>query len=234
MQEDYNVTFAFCRKSMIHIRQKYGIDAVFGLTKAEDVWSGMEKCLYDNGKTLHFSKCGELPCIRAKQINRGIPLSVKGGNLRFKFHGIEFGIKADDRFQNDEVNAVLAYLASADEMDKKAVDTFMEYGYCIDTYRPCYASLVVKKIRKKYRIYLHLTIEGKAVPKYDRYGKPRHKYGKGTVGADIGTQTVAYTSDTEVGLKNLSERGNSITRSERLERLYYRAMDRSGRAANSC
>lgn len=232
MQEDYNVTFAFCRKSMIHIRQKYGIDAVFGLTKAEDVWSGMEKCLYDNGKTMHFSKYGELPCIRAKQISRGIPLSVKGGNLRFKFHGIEFGIKADDRFQNDEVNAVLAYLASADEMDKKAVDTFMEYGCCIDTYRPCYASLVVKKIRKKYRIFLHLTIEGKAVPKYDRYGKPRYKYGKGTVGADIGTQTVAYTSKTEVGLKNLSERGNSITRSERLERLYYRAMDRSRRATN--
>ena len=142
MQEAYNLTFAFCYKSMIHIRQKYGIDSVFGLTKAEDVWRGMEKCLYDNGKTLHFSKYGELLCIRAKQINRGIPLSVKDGNLRFKFHGIEFGIKTDDRFQNDEVNAVLAYLASADEMDKKAVDTFLEYGYCIDTYRPCYVTLV--------------------------------------------------------------------------------------------
>ena len=47
------------------------------------------------------------------------------------------------------------------------------------------------------------------------------------IGADIGTQTVAYTSDTEVGLKNLSERGRSIQKSERLERLYYRAMDRS-------
>ena len=54
-----------------------------------------------------------------------------------------------------------------------------------------------------YRAYLHLTIEGKAKPKYDKYGNPRHKYGKGMIGADIGTQTVAYTSDTEVGLKNL-------------------------------
>ena len=27
-------------------------------------------------------------------------------------------------------------------------------------------------------------------------GNPRHKYGKGMIGADIGTQTVAYTSDT--------------------------------------
>ena len=45
-------------------------------------------------------------------------------------------------------------------------------------------------------------------------------YGNGIVGADIGTQTVAYTSDTEIRLKNLSERGNSIQKSERLERLY--------------
>ena len=84
----------------------------------------------------------------------------------------------------------------------------------------------------RYRVYLHLTIEGKAKPKYDKYGNPRHKYGKGMIGADIGTQTVAYTSDTEVGLKNLSERGNSIQTSERKERLLYRAMDRSRRATN--
>ena len=38
-----------------------------------------------------------------------------------------------------------------------------------------------------------LTIEGKAKPKYDRFGNPRHKFGKGIIGADIGTQTVAYT-----------------------------------------
>jgi transposase len=87
-------------------------------------------------------------------------------------------------------------------------------------------------IRGKYRVYLHLTIEGKAKPKYDKLGDPRHKFGKGIVGADIGTQTVAYTSDTEVGLKNLAERGHSIQKSERLERLYYRAMDRSRRATN--
>lgn len=102
MQKAYNVTWDHCRKSMIPIGRKYGINAVFALTKAEDVWRGIENCLY----------------------------------------------------------------------------------------------------------------------------------GKGVIGADIGTQTVAYTSDTEVGLKNLSERGNSIQTSERKERLLYRAMDRSRRAAN--
>ena len=130
------------------------------------------------------------------------------------------------------MNAVLSYLSEPKIIDKKAVETFIENACCMDTYRPCYATLVPKLIRGRYRVYLHITIEGKAVPKYDRFGNPRHKLGTGFIGADIGTQTVAYTSDAEVGLKNLSERGNSIQTSERKERLLYRAMDRSRRATN--
>ena len=232
MQKQYNITWDFCRTAMIPIGKKYGIDAVFALTKAEDVWRGMEKCLYGNGKNIHFSKYGELPCIRAKQINRGIPISVKENKLQFKLGKTVFGIQIKDRFQNDEVNAVLSYLSEPKIIDKKAVETFIENACCMDTYRPCYATLVPKLIRGRYRVYLHITIEGKAVPKYDRFGNPRHKLGTGFIGADIGTQTVAYTSDAEVGLKNLSERGNSIQTSEKKEYLLYRAMDRSRRATN--
>ena len=159
-------------------------------------------------------------------------MSVKDNKLQFRLGKTMFGIQADDRFQQDEVDAVLSYLAEPENIDNKAINTLIEDACCIDTYRPCYATLVPKMIRGKYRLYLHLTIEGKAMPKYDKHGNPRHIYGKGTIGADIGTQTVAYTSDTEVGLKNLSERGNSIQTSERKERLLYRAMDRSRRATN--
>ncbi|MDD6711164.1 MAG: hypothetical protein PUE27_03660 [Sharpea porci] len=232
MQISYNITWDYCRKSMIPIGKKYGIDAVFALTKAEDIWRGMEKCLYGVGGIIHFSKYGDLPCIRAKQINRGIPMSVKDNRLQFRISKNICGIKINDRFQQDEVDAVLSYLANSEMIDDKAAYTFAEDAYCIDTYRPCYATFVPKLIRGKYRLYLHLTIEGKAKPKYDKHGNPRHKYGNGMIGADIGTQTVAYTSDAEVGLKNLSERGDSIQASEKKERLLYRAMDRSRRATN--
>lgn len=232
MQRQYNVTWDFCRKAMIPIGRKYGIDAVFALTKAEDVWRGMEKCLYGDGRMIHFSKFGDYPCIRAKQISRGIPMSIKDGCLRFKIGGIPFGIIIKDRFQRDEVAAVLKYLEQPEVTDREAINTLAGEGRCISTYRPCYAALVPKLIRGKFRLYLHLTIEGRAKPKYDKYGNPRHKYGTGTVGADIGTQTVAYTSNTEVGLKNLAERGMGIPESERREGLLYRAMDRSRRATN--
>ena len=98
MQSEYNVTWDFCRKSMIPIGKKYGIDAVFALTKAEDVWRGVAKCLYDNGNTIHFSKYGELPCIRAKQIDRGIPMSVKDNKLQFRLGKTMFGMQLKDRF----------------------------------------------------------------------------------------------------------------------------------------
>ncbi|MEI3294583.1 MAG: hypothetical protein V8R99_02085 [Eubacterium ventriosum] len=45
MQKSYNVTWDFCRTSMIPIGKKYSIDAVFALTKAEDIWRGMEKLI---------------------------------------------------------------------------------------------------------------------------------------------------------------------------------------------
>lgn len=69
MQKSYNVTWDYCRKSMIPIGKKYDIDAVFALTKAEDIWRGVEKCLYGNGKDVHFSKYGKMPCICAKLLN---------------------------------------------------------------------------------------------------------------------------------------------------------------------
>ena len=98
MQKQYDVTWDYCRASMIPIGKKYGIDAVFALTKAEDIWRGIEKCLYGNGNTIHFSKYEDLPCIRAKQINRGIPISVKDNKLQFKLSKSIFGIKVNDRF----------------------------------------------------------------------------------------------------------------------------------------
>lgn len=234
MQATYNVTWDFCRKSMIPITKKYNVNAVFGLTKAEDVWHGVEKCLYGNGKALHFAKYGDYPALRAKQTKCGIPVHAKNGELRLKLDKTSFGVKlkSNDRFQQDEMDAVLKYMQNPDNEDMFALYEWLNTGKVVDTYRPCYATLVPKKIRGRYGVFLHLCIEGKAMPKFDRYGNPRHKYGTGVIGADIGTQTVAYTSEAKVGLKNLAERGQSIAKSERQERILYRAMGRSRRATN--
>lgn len=232
LQQEYNVTFDFCRKAMTSLNSKYGIDAVFGLTKTEDVWRGVEKCLYSGGKDIHFSKRGDLPCIRAKQISRGIIMKAKEDSLTFSFQGMTFGALVKDRFESDEVSAILTYMHDPEAGDRTAVSAMKTSGEIISTYRPCYASLSCSVIRGKMRVFVHITIEGRPVTKYNRYGNIRHNLGHGVVGCDIGTQTIAYTSDTEVGLKNLAERGPSVSANERKERLILRAMDRSKRATN--
>lgn len=125
--------------------------------------------------------------------------------MNFKFKDMEFGVKIKDRYEQEEVEAVLYYLKNAELMDSMAANTYRETDICVSTYRPCYVSLVCKKIRGKLRVYVHITIEGVTKPKQDRFGNFKHNKGKGIVGCDIGTQTIAYTTETKAGLKILQK-----------------------------
>lgn len=158
---------------------------------------------------------------------------MKNGSLEFHYGRLAISLKRkkNDLWLMDELEAVEAYLKDPDFHDAYAIDR-MEYGEIISTYRPCYASIVCKTIRGKLRVYLHLTVEGLPFPKRTKNGVIKHSCGDGIVGCDIGTQTIAYTSDHAVGLENLAERGNSIRCVERQQRLVQRAMDRSRRAMN--
>ena len=203
MQESYDVTWDFCRKTMQSIQVKYQIDAVLALTKAEAVWQGVEACLYSNGKTIHTSDYGHFPALIAKQINRCIILKVKDGALQFKYGSMVFGAKINDTFQQEEANAVIHYLTNQSQIDKAAIDIYKDKGTCISTYRPCYVSLVPKIIRGKQRIYIHICIEGKPKDKLDKNGQPRHTLGKGNVGVDLGPRSIAVTHKDGVLLENI-------------------------------
>ena len=225
MQAEYGVSWDFFRKAMIPIGKKYGLPSVFALTRAEDIWRGVEKVLFEDGRIIHFQRRGNLPILRAKQIERIITVKNIANRLVLSCDCITFSPIIRDRFERDEVDAVLDYLAHREEGDAKT-------GEISDTYRPCYAALKCEEIRGKLRVFIHLTIEGKAKSKFNKDGSPRHKYGRGVIGCDIGTQTIAYTSDKECGLRNLAERGDAISKSERIERNLLRKLDRSRREMN--
>ena len=251
MQKSYHVTWEFCRKSMIEINQKYNINSIFALSKAEDVWQAVEKCLFSDGKTIHFKKYGDYPEIMAKQANRGIVISADDDGIKLKIGEIELRPiinkakhtktrkgnitqvhEPHDIFAESEVEAVLNYLSNPEVIDKTALDLYNKKGIVMDTFRPCFASISFKEIRGKTRVYIHITIEGISKPKYNKNGTRRHQYGKGFIGCDIGPQSIAYTSKEEVGLKNLAERGASIKDREQKEARILRKMDRSRRAMN--
>ena len=167
IQESYNVTWDFCRKEMNKIKDIYHINSIFARSKAEDVWSGIKKCLYGDGNTIHFKKYGDYPEIRAKEIKRGIsvyPVVSDNGNNSLKLHIMksEFNLTVNkpkhnktrsgniisdilephDRFAEDEVNAVCRYLENPDVIDKAAVDLYEKTGELLDSYRPCYVHVV--------------------------------------------------------------------------------------------
>ena len=233
MRESYQVTWDFCRTKMMELKEAYHLQSIFALSRAEDIWSAIETILYSSGRKLHFKKRGDLPEIRAKQSTRGLVIDSSQSGLIVKYGEVTIPCKykAKDLWLQDEEKAILAYLAEPEIQDAHAVDQ-MSKGIITDTYRPCFASLVCKKIRGRLRVYVHITVEGKAILKRRKDNTPRHSYGKGNVGCDIGTQTIAYTSNTEVGLENLAERGNSIQHVERQEALILRAIERSRRAMN--
>ena len=61
-------------------------------------------------------------------MNRGISISVKENQLQFKFGKSTFGIQLKDRFQSDEIHAVLDYLAEPEIIDKKAFGIYLKFG----------------------------------------------------------------------------------------------------------
>ena len=203
MQENENVTWDFCRKTMQTLQVNYKIDAVFALTKAEAIWKGVETCLYRNGKTIHFTEEGVYPALIAKQINKCIILTAKDGSLQFKYGSMVFGAKINDTFEQEEADAVIHYLTNKCQMDKAAIDCYKDNGSCISTYRPCYVSLVPQIIRGKRRIYIHICIEGTPKVKRNKNGQPRHALGQGVVGEDLGPRSIAVTHKDGVFLENI-------------------------------
>lgn len=211
LREAFFLSKELCAKQMIPIAKKHNLSAVLGLTLSEKVWVAIEKCIFSKGENIHFKNKNYLPSLQAKQFSREIVFKInKENNLYFKWNGINLYPLIKDDFQRREINNIINYLKKPKLMDNVALIEYQENNKIIDTFRPCYATIVVKIIRNKFRIFINLAIEGKVLPKLDKNGNEKHFLGFGNIGCDIGTQTIAYSTNEEVGLENLTEYGKSI------------------------
>ena len=94
----------------------------------------------------------------------------------------------------------------------------------------CYCRIKRKFIRGKYKYILQLVLEGIPPIKINKTtGEIKNDIGYGTCGIDIGTQTIAYTSDYDIKLLELAPRVQNI---ENEKRKIQRYMDRSKRVNN--
>jgi len=104
------------------------------------------------------------------------------------------------------------------------------YAYQALQNRIKYCRIKREIIKGKTKYYVQLILEGVPPTKIDKEtGEIKHYINEGTVGIDIGTQTIAYTSQNEVKLLELAP---GIQNIEKRKRILQRKLDRSKRSMN--
>lgn len=170
---------------------------------ASAAWDKFSAYLFGNGKSVSFVPNTGFLSIEGKTNNTGII---------FKDGFIKVGkTKIPVKMPKTESKA------SSDRYETEALAPRVKYCR-------------IKRVWKNgWQYFVQLILEGEPPAKRDRNGGLLHPMGTGLVGHDIGTQTLAYCSDKDVGLVELCPEARNIDRE--LRRIN-RAMDRSRRATN--
>ena len=234
----HELTFDACREIASHYARKTGVPSVFALCAAEDVWQGVEKVIYSDGRKLG-SKWEDTAALRSKQANRAIVMKEKDGSLLFEMKDIgNVVVKPlddDDIWLKEEIDALVAFLQSKGADEERAVDILMETGEAVSVSRPCYAMVYMEEIRGKQRFFANITMEGDPLPKRRADGSPRHRFADaGRLGNDIGVSSYAVVTDGYIEMANIGERGSARSQKRNRKRKagLQRKMDSSLRANN--
>lgn len=181
---------------------------------ASDVWRAFQKYLYSNGNEVHFHKRGTL---------KSVACQANGSGMYYQ----------DDTFAWHRGKTAKVKPAKDNPQGRKKRDKNKQLHIKVRPPQNAYEREMLKKevkeirvvrqwVKSRYKYYLQLTLVGPPVPK-------ERKLGVGRVGIDIGTQTIAISSETSVQLRELAPGVND--NHEKKLRLQ-RQMDRSKRATN--
>ena len=171
---------------------------------AATVWGKFDSHFFRKGKSIHFSPISEFRSIEGKTNASGIIYS--NGILKV------CGMLIPVRMPNME------RLHPSDIYESEALN-----------HRVKYCRIKRQWCKEGWRYFAQLILEGEPPIKVYSTGKVMHPIGTGRVGLDIGTQTLAYSSESAVGLVELAPGVKNID--SELRRIN-RAMDRSRRATN--
>lgn len=163
------------------------------------LWIAYEKLFYKGGEHIHYKKYDSFNSLEGNSNKTGIRFR----NDMILWNGLKMPVVID--YDNYYENQVLK----------------SEIAYC---------KIVRKFVRNKYKYYVQIVFKGTPPVKVDNEtGEVKHYIGKGDVGIDIGTSTIAYSSETDVKILELADKVQNI---ENRKRMLLRKMDRSRRATN--
>ncbi len=180
---------------------KPNIGSITAQSIANNAWTSFKSLLYGNGKKIHFKKHGEINTISGKPTNKEI--RFKRENNTIEWNGLTLGckVKKDNEYEN----------------------TMLEH-------KVKFVRIVRKWVRTKYNFYAQIIIEGTPEKKINKQtGELKYPLGKGRVGIDIGTSTIAYVANSKIGIEELAPKVDTL---EKELRVINRRLDRSRRATN--
>lgn len=178
---------------------KKNIDSFTAQKIATRLWKSYDKLIFGDGEKVHYKKYDTLNSLEGKSNNTGIR------------------IKDDKLIWNGlEISVIIDYKNPYEAMAMKN--------------KIAYSRIIRKFVRGRYRFYVQIILKGYVPVKIDKEtGEVKRKLGNGRVGLDIGTQTIAISSQSDVKILELSDRVQNI---ENEKRRISRKMDRSRRSMN--
>lgn len=178
---------------------KKNIDSFTAQKIAATLWRSYEKLFFGNGNSVHFKRYGELNSLEGKSNGTGIRFI--GGNLVWNKLKIPVQIDRHNQYEYEALQSEI-----------------------------CYCRIIRRYVRNKNKYYLQIVFKGNPPTKIDvKTGETKHPIGTGDVGLDIGTSTIAISSESDVKILELADKVQNI---ENEKRRLLRKMDRSRRATN--
>lgn len=203
LRKEYRISEFDFFKDMTPMRLpfKKNIDSLTAQAIAGQVWRAFESVIFGKGDKFHFKKHNEFNSLAGKTNTSGIRYFKDEKIL--SWNGLKMPVMVD----------------LSNNYEVKALDNDI-----------CYSQIVSKTIGNKTRYFAHITLKGVRPVKYDKYtGKIKHSLGKGKVGIDIGTSTIAVVGDSQVKLQELAKNIENLEKD--IARLQ-RKLDRSRRITN--
>ncbi|MBD5144246.1 MAG: transposase [Ruminococcus sp.] len=201
IREEYRMTKKEFLKDVKNMQKhfKKNIDSQTAQKIAASVWKAYEKLFYGNGEKIHYKRYGELNSLESNSNLQGIRFRKD----RILWNGLDIPVAIDNN----------------NTYEQQALQN--PIAYC---------RIIRKYIRNKFKYYLQIVFKGNPPVKInEKTGMSKHPIGKGDVGLDIGTSTIAIASQTDVKILELADK---VQRLENEKRVILRKMDRSRRAMN--
>lgn len=178
---------------------KDNIDAFTAQKIASTLWKAYDKLFFGNGDKIHFKRYNTLNSLEGKSNKTGI--RFKDDCLLWNGLNIPVLIDYDNYYEYQSMQC--------------------DISYC---------RMVKKFVHNRYHYYVQIVFKGNPPVKVDEQtGEIKHSIGSGDVGIDIGTSTIAVSSESDVKILELADKVQNI---ENQKRLLLRKMDRSKRATN--